>query len=155
MTEQFDSAFDPSVFLDATITAPTIRRPPLTPGVYNSIIADVKPRKWQSKDGTKAGWVLDVIHEIEVPADQASRVGQTAIKLTNNGFLDLLPDGRGLDNAPGKNRLTRNYRDALDMNKPGDSFSFRMMIGRPCKVMVKNEVYQGDIVDNIDAVAKP
>jgi hypothetical protein len=40
------------------------------------------------------------------------------------------------------------------MNKPGETFAIRQMIGRQIRVKVKNEIYQGEPQDSIDAVAK-
>ena len=39
--------FDPIAYLDITLTDPTEKRPPLTPGDYTAIIGEVTDRKWQ------------------------------------------------------------------------------------------------------------
>lgn len=149
------SNFDPALFLDSTFTAPLIRRPPLAPQEYQSTISKVTIRPWKKKDDpTVGGLALDVVHEITVPVDQQQRIGAEKVMLTHGGFIDLTPDGKGLDNSPGKNRTSRYYREATDLNKPGDTFSYRMLIGKMVKVRVINEMFENEPVDKIDSVAK-
>jgi len=148
------SSFDPNAFLDATITEPTVKRSPLPAGQdFVGTIGAVKMRTWQGKaDPTKSGIVADVPIVIDLSAypDQKSTA---TVTLTDGIMLDLT-DGGMIDNGKGKNGKLRRYREALDMNKPGDTFSFRAMEGRLIKVKISHRTYEGDIFDQVDSVAK-
>lgn len=154
------SAFSPEAFLDATVDQPSEKRKPLPiqnpedpAGLYRGQILEVKTRAWQSKnDASKSGMAADITIEVQVPLQLQQELKLPAtVRMTDGIFLDLTEDGRGFDNAPGKNRGIRVYREALDMNKPGDTFSFRKMFGQPLKVKVKHDLYEGEIYDKIEA----
>lgn len=152
------SQFDPQTFLDATITEPSIKRPPLPAGKdFIGIIGEVKSQPWQGrKDPTQGGFVIKVPIEIDLtayPDEQKALGGATKVTLTDSVMLDLT-DAGAINNAPGRNGKLRRYREALNMNKPGDVFSFRAMQGRPILVKVKHRIYEGDVYDDIDSVAK-
>lgn len=156
------SLFDPQSFMDATIDAPTVRRPPLpienpaTPDhLYLAVIGEPKPRTWQGKaDPSKSGVAFDVPLLIDVPQQlQESHKLPPQVTLSDSIMLDLTDQG-AIDNAPGKNRRLRVYRDATDLNKPGDVFSFRKLQGRIVKVKIDHELYQGDIMDRVGTVLK-
>lgn len=154
MTSQFDAA----TFLDATIAEPSVKRPPLTAGAdFVGIIGEPKSRNWQGKvDPSKSGVAIDIPVEIDLtsrPEEPAAKGGVTKVTLSDSIMLDLTPQG-AIDNAPGKNGKLRRYREALDMNKPGDQFSFRAMQGRMIRVKIKHDPYEGEIYDKIDNVAK-
>jgi hypothetical protein len=147
------NVFDPALYLDSTISEPTVRRPPAAAGVdYPFLVKDVKVRTWQRKDDpSKSGIALDVQLEISLTPDEARRVGQEKIILTD-GFILELTEGGTIDNSPGRNRRVRQYREAFDMNKPGDTWSPRRMIGRGGVCQLTHEVYQGDIQERIGAL---
>lgn len=149
------SIFDPNALLDATLTEPSVRRPPLPVGDYTAVVGEVSAQPWQSKDGAKSGVKWNVPLTIQVPADVQQSLGieQPTVLLTHGLMLDLTPQG-ALDNSPGKNRGIRQYREALDMNKPGDSFSARKMQGQVVLVKVTHREYQGEIMEDIGGVAK-
>lgn len=145
--------FDPQAFLDATMTAPLTKRPPINPGAYSATIGEVKSRNWQSRDGTKSGVALDVPLEVQLDPAETTRVGQPTVIITDSVMLDLTETGN-LDIGPGKNRKLRAYREALDMNKVGDTFSPRAMQGRLVKVAVKHDVNDGEVYERVGSVAK-
>ena len=150
------STFDPTSFLDATITEANKKRNPIPAGVeLVAIIGELKSRTWVGKaDPTKGGIVIDVPLEIDLSATPyRESVGVDKVTLSDGIMLDTLPGG-GLDNSPGKNGKLRRYREALGMNTPGEPFSIRMMQGRMIKVKIKNEPYEGEIYDKVDSVAK-
>lgn len=150
------SAFDPNSFLDATLEEPSERRSPLPVGDYVATIEEVTARTWQGKkDPTKSGIAWDVQLAVEVPADVQTLLGLTKSTLTlkDSIMLDLTPNNT-IDNAPGKNPRLRNYREALDMNKPGDVFSARKMIGRLITVKVAHDLYEGMPIEKISGVAR-
>lgn len=151
------SQFDPALFLDATIDQPSVKRPPLPAAMdFVGVIGEIKPRTWVGKkDPTQGGVVMDVQITIDLSAypEVQKLIGLPKVVMFDGIMLDLTANG-AIDNAPGKNRRLRLYREALDMNKPGDVFSFRMMQGRMVRVKIAHEVYQGDVMDKIDSVAK-
>ena len=126
------SSFDPSMFLDMTLDEPTIKRPPLPVGDYLAVLGEVTSRRWTSnKDpaNPKSGIVWDVPMTIEVPAELQSSLNlPPSLKNKDSIMLDTTESG-GIDNGIGKNGRLRSYREALDQNKPGDSFSARAMSG--------------------------
>jgi hypothetical protein len=150
------STFDPMTFLDTTITEPSTKRSPLPAGRdFVGIIGEVKARTWQGKkDPTQSGVVMDVPVEIDLTAYPDVQIGATKVTLTDGIMLDLTPGGT-IDNSPGKNGKLRRYREALNMNKPGDSFSFRAMQGRTIKVKISHREYDGELFDQIDSVVRP
>lgn len=150
------SMFNPDTFLDATIEAPTEKRPPLPAGDYTAVIGEVKSRAWQGKkDPTKSGIAWDIPLTLEIPADVQTQLGlqQPTITLTDSIMLDLT-DACTIDNSPGKNRGLRNYREALDMNKAGDVFSARKMTGQAVRVKVKHELYEDQIMERVGGVTR-
>lgn len=150
------SIFDPASFLDATISEPSTKRPPLPIGDYTAVIGEVAARAWQGRaDPTKSGIAWDIPLTIEVPAEIQSELGMTqaTLSLKDSIMLDLTAGGT-IDNGPGKNRGLRLYREACDLNKPGDSFSARMMQGRVVKVKITHEIYQDAPVERVSGVTR-
>lgn len=148
------SIFDPEQSLDISIDAPLVKRPPIPVGDYTATIKELKARPWQGrKDPSRSGIAWDVKFDVTLPNDVASLVGQPAIVLSDSIMLDL-NDAGALDLSPGKNGGLRRYREALDMNKPGDAFSARAMVGRMLKVKVKHEIYEGEIQERVGGVAR-
>lgn len=144
------SAFDPSTFLDAQIDTPDERRLPLPEGVYTAMIGEPSI-KTGDKDGKPWASILIPL-TIDVPQQvQEEQKLQAQLTLTHRGFMDLTPQGL-MDNGPGKNRVRRLYREALGLNKPGEAFNWRMIQGKPVKVSVKHELYEGNIQERIDTV---
>jgi hypothetical protein len=151
------SQFDADAFLDSSISEPTTRRKPLPAGSdFVGIIGEVKSRTWQGrKDPSQSGVAIDVPVTIDLSAYPATKAltGADQVVLTDSIMLDLTDSG-SIDNSPGKNGKLRRYRDALNMNNPGDTFSFRKMQGRQLKVRISHREYQGDMFDQIETVAK-
>ena len=150
------SMFDPSTFLDAQLTEPTEKRPPLPVGEYTGIIDEVKARTWQGrKDPTKSGIAWDVPITLDVPAaiQEDLHLTSPTLTFTDSVMLDLTEGGL-IDNAPGKNRRLRMYREACDMNKPGDVFSGRAMQGKVVHVKLEHELYEGAPVERIGGVVR-
>jgi hypothetical protein len=151
--------FDPSTYLEVELSEPTVRRPPLPVGDYLAVVGAVKAEAWSGKPGGKAEgrsgmkWVVPL--QIDVPPATQTALGLTSsvITLTDSIMLDLTEQGT-IDNSPGKNGGMRRYRDALDMNKPGDTFGPRKMEGRPIRVKIGHEIYQGDTMERIEGIAK-
>jgi hypothetical protein len=152
------STFNPETFLDATITEPSTKRPPLPAGRdFVGIIGEVKSRTWQGRqDPTKSGVVMDVPITIDLTAYPdlgPAYAGTKQVTLTDGIMLDVTESG-SIDNSPGRNGKLRRYRDALNMNKAGDTFSFRAMTGRQIKVKISHREYERELFDQVDSVAK-
>jgi hypothetical protein len=151
--------FDPTAFLDVELSAPLVRRPPLPVGDYTAVVGEVRAETWTGRPGGKSegksGMKYVVPLAIEVPSAVVTQLGLTnpTLTLTDSIMLDL-NEGGTIDTGPGKNSGLRRYRDALDMNKPGDAFSARKMQGRPIKVKIGHEVYNGEAVERIEGVTR-
>ena len=137
--------------MDAVVDQPNVKRPPIEEGDYLATVGEVKPNSGE-KDGR--AWVQMILPlQVDVPPDQQAKVGADKITLSDRVFLDVTEQGT-LDISVGKNRGMRQYRDATDLNKPGDTFSWRMLQGRMVKVKIKHELYEGEVQERIAGVAK-
>lgn len=144
--------FDPTAFLDMPVDQEFTKRPPIPAIDYPATIQDLSARQWQSKDkfnadGTpKSGIAYDVALSLEIPLEIREALGlkNETLQIKDSIMLDLNDQG-GLSTEVGANRQLRNYREALDMNKPGVVFRAREMIGRRLLVKIKHEDYQGSI----------
>lgn len=150
------SAFNPDLFLDMEMTAPLERRPPLPIGDYTATIGDVTARQWQSKtDVTKSGIAYDVPLILEVPAEIQVALGLHAATLTVRDSIMLdLTDAGTIDQAPGRNRALRAYREATDTNKAGEVFRTRDLVGKLVKVKVSHRLWNNEPVEQVDGVVR-
>ena len=152
------STFDPEAFLHSTQEEPLTKRPPVMPGSYTGVIGEPKAKQWSKVDDAtgeaRGGVILSVPVTIDLPPEEGERVGQPKVTVTDSVFLDMKEDGVTLDAAPGRNRQLRAYREALDLNKPGDKFSYAMMQGRQVKVAIRHETKNGENYERVSAVAK-
>jgi hypothetical protein len=158
------SAFDPTAFLDAQVTEVNERRPPLpvenpasTDGLYTAVIGEPKTETGLMEKGDRAGqpW-LSVVLPLVIDIPQQLQEGlklQPTFTMVDRIFIDLTPQG-SIDNAPGKNRRQRLYREALDMNKPGDVWSWRKAQGNVVKLKLTHEMYEGIPQERISSVLK-
>lgn len=159
------SAFDVTKFLEQTIDTPLERRPPLpvhnpesTDGLYIAMVGTAEYRLWESKKPDakmKSGMSLDIPLKIQVPAGLQQSLGLgPELTINDSVFVDVTPQGT-LDSTKGKNSGIRAYREACDLNKTGDSWSPAKMAGRPVKVKIEHEVYQGNPQERINRVLRP
>ena len=122
-------------------------------------MCEPESRPWVGvKDPTKSGVAVDIPVEVDVPPEVRERLGLTlpTIKTKYGFMLDLTPTG-GIDQAPGMNRSIRNLREALDMNKPGDSFRLASVAGRVIRVKIGHREYpegSGEFFEDVVGVAK-
>lgn len=152
-----NQTFNPAQFVDMEINQPLEKRPPLPVGDYLAIIGEVTCVPWQNQAKGTSGLRYVVPLTIQVPPATLDELGidpKTVIKLTDSIMLDLNDQG-GLDLGLGKNSGLRRYREALDMNKPGDTFSPRKMMGQPILVKLTHEMYQDQVQERIGGVTKP
>lgn len=148
--------FDPQAFIDLPIETPLEKRPPLPVGDYTATVKEVTARAWQGKqDPTKSGMAYDVVLTVEVPeaVRVATGLDMPTLTLKDSIMLDLTENG-ALDTSKGRNNKLRTYREALDMNKPGEVFRASLMTGRLLKVRVSHEIYNDAPVERVAGVAR-
>mgnify|MGYP003658102023 CR=1 FL=1 len=155
------SVFDPSVFLDAQTTEANERRPTIpaenpdsSDGCYLALIGEISTATGIIGKGERVNqpWVSMVVPlKLQLPSQVQALGLPGEFQLTDRVFLDLTPQG-GMDNAKGKNRGQRAYRDATGLNKPGEPFAWRMLQGRTVKVKLAHELYEGNIVEKVNAI---
>ena len=164
---QAPSGFDPNLFLQAQQTEANVRRPPLpvenpasTDGFYTAVIGEVKVDAGTISKGERMGqpWLMMIVPlQIEVPQQVQAQMGVTlakgSITLTDRVMIDLTPQ-HTIDNSVGRNGRQRQYRDAMDMNKPGDVFSWQKAQGQVIKVKVNHEMYNNEVQEKVGAVAR-
>lgn len=167
MDSQVPTSFDPQAFLDAQQSEVNKKRPPLPTenparpdGLYVAVLGEPKPSSGTIGKGERIGqpWLMMAVpHQIEVPQQVQDGLGlkleKGTMQLIDNAMIDLTPQGL-IDNSVGRNRRQRQYRDALDLNKPGDVFSWRKVTGQPVLIKIEHEIYQGETVDRIGAIFK-
>ena len=145
--------FDPSTFLDATITEVQVKRPNLPAGAdFVGEIGEVKITPWAKRDDpTKTG----IKAEMPIKIDTSTVPGQPPTVTINYGImLDLNESGTGIDFSPGKNTKLRQFREALGMNAPGAPFNWRAVQGKMIKVKISHRPYENELYDDIAGVAK-
>lgn len=151
------SVFEASSFLDATVETPTERRSLLPADDYKAVIGEPKATSGE-KDG-KPWYRIDVPLIVDVPPTFQVSTAEGGLglppTLTFNDriFLDVTDSG-AMDTSKGKNSGVRRYREALDMNKPGDAWSARKMQGRLVRVRIKHDVYEGEAREAVAGIAK-
>ena len=149
------SIFNPEAFLEATLTEPSERRSPLPEGIYRAIIGAVTTRSGTStKDPSnpKPWLAYDIPLTIDVPAELQSDLGlPPTINVRHSIFADITPQGT-LDTAKGRNTGIRLLREALDLNKPGSTFSMKAIEGRTLQAQIKHELYNGTIQERVSGV---
>lgn len=151
------SAFNPKSFLDVTVTeANSTQRVPVPVGEHLSVITEVDIRSG-NKDG-KDWAFLDVTFQIDNPAVKEA-LGRDVVKLTQGVSLDFTPLG-GLDFSKGRNVMLGRLREAVGLNQPGQPFGFRMLVGKPVKIVVGHTpstrpgAQPGDVFENVNAFVK-
>lgn len=145
--------FNADAFLSATVNAAndTVALP-VPVGDYFAIITEVKPRQWQSKDGTKTGVAVDLTWLIE-DENVKQYLGRDTVTVRQGIMLDLNAQG-GLDTSSGKNISLGRLREALNKNNPGDQFSFAMLPGLSARVSVAHRVSGEQTYAEVKAVAR-
>ena len=144
-------AFDPLAFVNLETTEAFTRRPPIAAGDYTATIGKPLASQWTKEDRT--GIRLSIPLRVEVPPEQRAALGIDQIQVSDSCFIDTTEAG-SMDWGPGKNGGLRRYREALDMNKPGEAFSVARMEGRMVRVKISHDLYNGEIQERASGVAK-
>ena len=155
------SQFDPAKFLDAQQTEVNEKRPPLpvenpdaTDGMYVAVIGEITAESGTIGKGERTGqpWLSMVVPlRLQVPAAVQALGLPPELTLTDRAFIDLTPQG-SIDNAKGKNRQQRAYREATGTNKAGEAFAWRMLQGKVVKVKINHELYNEQIQERVGAI---
>lgn len=146
-------SFDPQAFLDSAVSGSNDTKViPVPVGEYMGIIQDVKPRPWQSKDGTSSGVALDVTWLVE-DANVKQYLGRETVTCKQGIMLDLTPSG-GVDMAKGKNIGLGRLREAVGKNNEGEPFSFSMLPGLSAKISVTHRIHNDDTFAEVKGVAR-
>lgn len=133
--------FDPNQFLEQQVDqAMDTVIIPVPEGEYLAVAKEIKARPWTSKDGLSAGVALDIVWDLELPAEVQATIGRDKATLKQGIMLDLSEDGRSLDLGKGKNVALGRLREAIGKNKPGVPFGFGEIPGQACKVLVKHRL---------------
>lgn len=156
------SMFDPQAFLSAQQTEVNEKRAlipthnPASPdGLYPAIVGQIeKTKSGTIGKGEKIGqpWLAIVVPvKLQLPAEVQALGLPAEFTLTEQVFIDLTPTG-AIDNGKGKNNQQRTWREATGMNKPGEPFSWQAMAGRPIRVQLQHEEYNGNFLEKVKAV---
>lgn len=146
--------FNPEQFLDQQFTeANDTKLVPVPVGEYTAIAGEVKCRQWQSKaDPSKSGLTLDITWEIDDPAVK-ELLGRDKVTVRQGIMLDLTDSG-SMDMGKGRNVGLGRLREALNLNQPGQAFSFSMIPGRLAKVAVTHRVDGENIYAEVKSLAR-
>lgn len=147
------SVFNPDTFLDQQFTeANSTQMVPVPVGEYTAVIKDVKARQWQSKkDPSIAGLTLDITWDVDSP-EVRELLGRETVTVKQGIMLDLTDSG-GLDFGKGRNVGLGRLREALDLNTPGQAFSFAQLPGRVAKISVSHRIDGEQIYTDVKGVA--
>lgn len=148
------SIFNPEEFLQSAqiSEANSTASIPIPVGEYPAGIQEVKIATWAKKDGSASGLKLQVFWGIEDDAVK-SFLGRDKVVVRQDIMLDLTEAG-GIDTGKGKNIGLGRLREAVDLNVPGQPFSFPMLPGRMAKVAIVHEPYQDTLLAQVKGVAK-
>jgi len=120
------------------------------PGVVAKIDAEQAPT---TKDPSKLYTRFIAFIEINEP-QVVEKTKRSPTTVRHDFFLDTTEDGSGLDMSDGKNIGLGRLREALDLNRPGQSWSFEQFVGRPLIAHVEHESYNGEQYAKVTRVAK-
>ena len=153
--------FDPNNFISQETTTASERRPPVPAQDYTATIKEIKADRWKSKDKIdeltgelKSGPLFIITLELDLPETVRDQCKIKGLTLTDRLMLDQVPGGNALDYSVGKNNRLRLYRDATDLNRPGEPFSPGMLVGKLVKVRVVHEAYQDTLQERAGAIGR-
>lgn len=145
-------SFDPATFLNATYDeANDTKVTPCPAGEYLALAEKVDIKSWASRDGSSSGLKAEILWDIQ-DENVKALLGRDSVKVSQQQMLDLTETGN-LDLGKGKNVGLGRIREALDMNTPGQPFSFGMIQGRLAKVVVSHRTVGEDIYAEIKKIA--
>lgn len=131
------SAFDPETFLSGGVEGAMSTELINVPvGEWAATSTKVEAKEISREDGTK-GVVVDLFWEISDPqVQQITKREKNQVK--QSFFLDMTEDGH-VDLSEGKNVQIGRHREAFGMNRPGQRWSFKDLVGRGGFVLVEQK----------------
>ena len=145
--------FDPTTFMNQTVDeALDTKVVPCPVGEYLGLAEKVDIKQWAAKDGSSSGLKLVILWEIQ-DENVKQLLGRQKVVVPQEQMLDLTDTG-ALDLGKGKNVGLGRIREALDLNTPGQPFSFPMIQGRVAKVAVTHRAAGEDLFNEIKKIAK-
>lgn len=146
-------SFDPAAFLNFTIEeVNSTEQTPVPEGELLAIADKVEIVPWASRDGSSSGLKLQIIWDIQdEPTKQL--LNRSKVTCRQDLMLDLTEQGN-LDMGKGKNVPLGRLRSAVDLNTPGQPFSFPMIQGRMATVAVKHRIANDTIYAEVKGVTK-
>jgi len=149
--------FDAEQFLDqSTDQSNDTVLIPVPVGEYTAVIEKVTARQWVAKDDpTKTGVTLDITWEIDSP-EVRELLGREKVTVRQGIMLDLTETGN-LDMGKGRNVGLGRLREAVDLNIPGQPFSFNQLPGRVARVSTGQRADKNDptvLYSEVKSVAK-
>lgn len=149
-----DVSFDPAVFLNQQFEgANDTKITPCPVGEYPALSDKVDVVKWQKKDDPSTnGLKLVILWDIQDDGVK-QLLGRDKVLVPQDVMLDLTDTGE-LDMGSGKNVRLGRLREAVNLNTPGQPFSFGALRGQLAKVNVSHRTGKSpeDIFSEVDRV---
>ncbi len=147
------SQFDVSSFMSQAVTdANDTKVIPVPAGEHVSLADKVEIKEWASKtDSSKAGLKLVIQWAVD-NAEVKELLGRDKVTVRQDIMLDLTDAGT-LDMGRGRNVQLGKLREALNLNLPGQPFSFDMIQGRVAKILVAHRIDGDTIYADVKGVA--
>lgn len=155
MNAETAGTFDPTRFLDdSTQDEGSTVYQPVPEGDYIGIVAkEPEFRPWQGKkDPSKSGMTMDLTWSVD---DQGVKqlLERDEVFVRQGLMLDLTANG-GIDWGKNKNVKLHQVRDAVGLNRKGETFQPRMLAGKAARIKVKHRVTEdGQIFAEVTQVA--
>lgn len=149
-------SFDPTLFLQQGQkgVANSTFVPQCPPGDYSGVIDSLKAEQFPGvKDPSKTYTKVKFGIAVQDPGVQAL-LKRDKIVVFHDFLLEMTEDGSGIDMGEGKNVGLGRIREATGLNTPGQEWNFGMFVGRPLKVHIEHEVYNGEAYAKATKVAK-
>lgn len=134
------SAFNPESFMNASVTdANDTQYVQVPEGEFQATVDKVEAKVVGQENPRP---ILNVMWKISDPVAQAA-TGRAENSVRQTIWLDVTESG-GLDFSKGKNVGLGKLRDALNQNKPGQSWAPGMLVGGVARVKVKHSIDKRD-----------
>lgn len=152
------STFDPNAFLETTIEGvnDTVLLPPPA-GEFLLLAEKIEGKTWSAKDDPSKSGLKLIVHWSIQDESVKTMMGRDKVTVKQDIMLDLVEGTNNLDMGKGRNVGLGRLRAALDLNKPGEPFTYSMIVGRMVKGTIKHrpDPKNSEIVyAEVSAVAK-
>lgn len=156
MEMKMNTPFDPNTFASMTFTESNSTEFMTVPvGRYPAVCDSRKVDSWKSGDGEQSGLKLILMWSVQDPA-VLKEMGRDKVLVKQEMMLDMTETG-GLAFGKGQNVILGQTREATSLNKPGESFSFDMFVGRTAQIEVGHRADKNKpdrIYAEVKAIAK-